>query len=178
MKQLLHTAGSLFLDQFIGVIAGMMMPLCVAMLFGNRLPGYLLAAAITIFLYAYCAYRSGFKGGTKDVHRATNTPSYKGYLYRGALAGLIAAAPLLIVYIIYKATGNGNAAFIFMMSNMYWTWPLKGSFPNHQQLIMATAFVPMIALPWLGYIAGYKQFLFSDLVMKMYKKIVERLPEE
>ncbi len=178
MKHLFKSALSMIFDQFIGVIAGMMMPLCVAMLFSNRLPGYLAAAAITIFLYGYCAYRSGFKAGSHDPCRLPHDPSYRGYLYRGALAGALAALPLFVIYLVYVFTGSGNAAFIFMMSNMYWTWPLKGAFPNHQQLIMASAFIPMILLPWGGYIAGYKQFLFSDYIMGIYKKILSKMPEE
>ena len=178
MKHILKMVGSLLMDQLVGIISGFMMIIGVAFFFKNSLTGYLLAASITIFLFSYIAYRSGFKGGFHDPRRISKDSSYHGYLYKGALAGLIAALPLLITYIIYRIVRNGTWALIFMLANMYWTWPLLGAFPNHQQLVMGLSFVPMILIPWLGYIAGYKNIIVGDLFLDLYKKIVERLPKE
>lgn len=178
MKHILKIAGSLLIDQLVGVISGSMMVLGVAFFFHNSLTGYLLAGALTIFLFAYTAYRSGFKGGFHDPYRVPKDPFYRGYLYKGALAGALSALPLLIIYIIYRITRGGTWSFLFMLSNMYWTWPLMGAFPNHQQLVMASAFAPIVLIPWLSYIAGYKGIIFSDIFLNLYKKIAARLPKE
>ncbi len=178
MRHFFKAVGSLLLDQGVCLIASFMMPMCMAVLFNNSLAGYLIVAAVLIALYVYTAYRSGYKAGMKDPRRVPKDPNYHGYLYKGALSGLVAAAPLLVVYLIYKITSSAKAAFVFYMANYYWTWPLRGAFPSHQQLIMILAFVPMILVPWIGYIAGYKSFMFSDLAVKLYKKIVNRMPEE
>ena len=55
MKHILKIAGSLLLDQIVGCISGSMMIIGVAFFFKNSLSGYLIAAAITIFLFCYIA---------------------------------------------------------------------------------------------------------------------------
>ncbi len=174
MKHILKTAGSLLLDQFIGSIAACMLVVCVAVLFKQSLLGFVLAFVIAFAFYAYITYNSSFKAGFRNVNRIQHDPSYKAYWYNGALAGLISAIPLLGFFIWFLISGAGIVAVYFMICDMYWTWPLSNIFPNHRLLVMCLAFLPIIVIPWIGYIAGYKNFLLSDVAMKFYKKITDK----
>ena len=178
MKHFFKTVGSLFMDQFICSIGATMMILCVAIFFKYSLTGFLLTAAATIIMFLYTTYRSGFKSGFHDPHRSAKKASYYGYIYKGFLAGLLSALPLLVLYVLYLYTQSEKVYFGFWLANMYWTFPLSGAFPNHRLLVMSLVFLPMVLVPWIGYIAGYKNFLFSDVAMRLYKKITEHLPEE
>ncbi len=170
MKHIFKCIGSLLIDQFVGIISGFMLVLCVSALFENSLMGYTLAFCICFGFYAYVTYISAFKSGFRDKHRIEKNNRYFGYLYKGALAGVLAAIPLFGLYLSYRITGAGILALYYMITNMYWTWPMINIFPNHQPLVMALAFLPMIVIPWIGYIAGYKNFMVADLAVKLYKK--------
>ncbi len=178
MKHLFKGVGSLLLDQVVANISAAMLVLTVSVIFKNSLLGYTLAFGITMLLYSYCAYRSGFKSGIRDPRRVPKDPHYRGYLYRGAVEGAFAAVPLLLIYLLYQFGKFWWAWLGFRLADMYWYWPLAGMFPNHQPLIMALAFLPMILFPWLGYIAGYKNFILSDVFLNLYKKLLSRMPEE
>ncbi len=170
MKHFFKLFGSLMADQFIGCISGFMLVLCVATFFKNSLMGFVLAFIISFGFYAYVTYNSAFKSGFHDSHRAIKDENYSGYLYIGAAAGALSAAPLMILYIIYKALNAGILGVYYMVANMYWTWPMINIFPNHQPLVMPLVVIPMILIPWLGYIAGYKNFLLLDYFMNLYQK--------
>ncbi len=170
MKHILKLIGALLLDQFIAIIAGCMMVVMVVTIFQNSLTGFIVAFLICFSFFAYISYNSAFKYGFHDSHRAIKDPLYHGYLYKGALAGALSAIPLLIFYIVYSITKAGILGIYYMIANMYWTWPMINIFPNHKTLAMLTVFIPMILVPWIGYIAGYKTFYFYDLVVKLYKK--------
>ncbi|MBQ7034787.1 MAG: hypothetical protein IJN34_03520 [Clostridia bacterium] len=170
MKQFFKTVGSLLMDQFVGILSASMLVLCVATFFKNSLLGFMLAFLICFGFYAYVTYNSSFKSGFRNRHRITKDKSYYGYLYIGALEGLVAALPLFILYIAYRSTNSPDLAFCYMIGNMYWTWPIASIFPNHQELAIPLGFIPMILIPWIGYIAGYKNFVVLDLLVKIYKK--------
>lgn len=179
MKHLLKGAGLLILDQVMSVFVGIMFVPCVAMFFKNSLfLGYVVAFICCFAFYVYVSYITAFKKGFHDSHRAIKDLNYRGYLYKGALAGLIAAIPLIAVYIFYLVTGAGIVRRYFMIFNMFFTWPMFNIFPNHVPAIMILAFVPLIIVPWLGYIAGYRNFLFADLFAKLYNKWVPERPEK
>ncbi len=174
MKHILKCSGSLLLDQFVGIISGFMLVLCVSALFENSLMGYTLAFCICFGFYAYVTYNSAFKSGFRDKHRIAKDTHYFGFWYKGALAGILAAVPLFGLYVAYQITDAGILAFYYMIADMYWTWPMINMFPNHQPLVMALAFLPMIVIPWVGYIAGYKNFMVADLAAKLYKKFAAK----
>ena len=178
MKYLFKGIGSLLMDQLVANVSAAMLVLSVSVVFKNSLLGYVLALAITMLLYSYCAYRTGFKTGMHDPHRIPKDPMYRGYFYWGAVAGGVAAIPLFLIYLLYQFGHFWWAWLGFRLANMYWYWPLSGIFPNQQPLIMVLAFLPMIVIPWLGYIAGFKNFILSDIFLNLYKKAVSRLPEE
>lgn len=173
MKHLLKLVGALLLDQLVGIISAFMLVLCVSVIFKNSLTGYLLAFCICFGFYAYVTYNSSFKSGFHDSHRAIRDRQYKGYWYKGAVSGAVAAIPLFVIYVLYRLTGAGIVAVYYMIADMYWTWPMSCMFPNHRQLVMLLAFVPMVLIPWIGYIAGYKNFMVSDVIMKYYRKFTE-----
>ena len=169
MKHILKLAGSLLLDQFVGIISGFMLVLCVSVLFQNSLSGYTLAFCICFGFYYFVTYNSAFKSGFRDKHRILKDRSYKGYLYNGLIAGAVAAIPLVILFILCRVTEASIMVLYYMIVNMYWSWPMMNIFPNHLNAVMICAFVPMAIIPWAAYIAGYHNFLFSDLIIKCYK---------
>ena len=173
MKKFFKFVGSLFLDQLVGIISGSMLVLCVASFFQNSKLGYVLAFFFSFGFYAYVTYNSGFKAGFKDIHRVQKDPSYRGFLYKGLLSGGITIIPLVVLLIIYITTNNGVYAFYYMILNMYWTWPLAGIFKSHQILIMALTYVPMLFIPWIAYIAGYKNFVLLDKIILSYKNYID-----
>lgn len=170
MKHVLKLTGVLLLDQFIGIISGCMLVLCVSALFNNSLTGYILAFCICFSFYAYVTYNSAYKSGFHDNHRVIKDTLYKGYLYKGAISGGVAAIPVMFVYIFYRLTGAGILEIYHMICSMYWSWPMRNIFPNHKQLVLLLGFVPMIIIPWLGYIAGYKNFWFTDFFLNILNK--------
>lgn len=178
MKHIFKLTGSLILDQFVGIISGCMMVLPVVLLnqsvIKNGLYGYLLAFIVCFGFYTYTTYRSAFQSGFRDHHRIIKDKKYRGYWYKGLIGGLIAMIPLLVIYIFYRITGAGIIAVYFQMADMYWTWPMINILPNHKQLVMILAFVPMIIIPWIGYIAGYKNFLIVDALLNLYRKFFEK----
>ncbi len=173
MKHILKTSLSILIDQFMSCVLGWMFVPFVIVFFNNRLSGYLLVFAICTGFFIYVAYHSAFKKGSHDSMRPLKDSSYKGYLYKGAIAGLISIIPLLVLYILYKLTANPVVAVYFQNANMYWTWPLSRAFPNHVQEILILSFLPIIITPWIGYIAGYKVFYITDVVMKIYNRFIE-----
>lgn len=174
MKKFFKFVGSLFMDQLVGIISGSMLVLCVASIFNNSKLGYSLAFIFAFGFYAYVTYNSGFKAGFKDIHRIQKDPSYRGFLYKGLLAGGVAIIPLLVLLIIYIITNNGIYAFYYMIANMYWTWPLAGIFKSHQILIMGLTYIPMVLIPWIAYIAGYNNFILLDKIILLYKKYIDK----
>lgn len=174
MKKFFKFVGSLFLDQVVGIISGSMLVLCVASIFENSKTGYFLAFLFSFGFYAYVTYNSGFKAGFRDIHRVQKGLSYRGYYFKGLLAGSVTIIPLIAVLTIYLITNNGIYAFYYMILNMYWTWPLAGIFKSHQVLIMALGYVPMLFIPWISYIAGYKNFVLLDKLILLYKKYVDK----
>ena len=173
MKQFFKLVGSLLLDQFVGIIGGMMTVLCVSVFFNNNFWGYFLAFVFCFGFYAYVTYNSAFKGGFRDPRRIRKDASYAGHWYKGALAGVVSVLPLLGVLLFYVISGREQWALYYMVADMYWTWPLSGIFKSHQMLIMSLTFVPSILIPWIGYIAGFNNFVVFDKVLEVYRKYTE-----
>lgn len=174
MKQFFKMVGSLLMDQVVGIIGGMMMVLCVSTFFNNSFTGYFLAFIFCFGFYAYVTYNSAFKGGFKDPRRIRKECSYFGYWYKGALAGIISVLPLLSVFLVYVISNRPEWALYYMVADMYWTWPLTGMFKSNQMLIMSLTFVPSVVIPWIGYIAGFKNFVVFEKILELYRKYTEK----
>jgi len=170
MKKILKGVVGLILDQFVGVISASMLVLCVAQFFANSLTGFALAFCVCFGFYAYTTYVTAFKCGFRDSHRIAKDESYRGFMYKGAILGALAAVPLFVVTIIYFFFTKVAYLAVFFM-DMYWYWPLSHIFPNHKPEIMILAFIPMILIPWIAYIAGYKNFMISDIILKKFKQM-------
>ena len=171
MKQFFKLVGSLLLDQLVGIIGGMMTVLCVSTFFNNSFLGYFV---FCFGFYAYVTYNSAFKGGFRDPRRIRKDTPYSGYWYKGALAGIVSVLPLLAILLVYVISGRPDWALYYMVADMYWTWPLAGMFKSHQMLIMSLTFIPSILIPWIGYIAGFKNFIVLDKVLELYRKYAEK----
>lgn len=175
-KNLLKLSVSLFLNQILASIGGFMCIILVWLLFKDRMAAHILFFAITFSFFYYIEYMAAFKAGFHNEDRR-NKPNSKKYIFTGAFAGLISAIPALLFYIFYIVTtftaGEGLqkvAILYYRILNMYYSWPLGNIFPNHMNAVFLTSFIPMIIIPMLGYIAGYKNFIFSDLLVKYIKK--------
>ncbi len=169
MKKNLKTVFELILDQFIGIISACMLVLCVAQFFKNSQTGYILAFCVCFGFYVYATYLTAFKAGFRDQHRILKDVAYRGYLYKGALLGAGSAIPLFVVLMIYLLVTK-SASLVFYFMDMYWIWPLSRIFPNHVNELLYLAFLPMIFVPWISYIAGYKNFVLFDFVIQWFKK--------
>ena len=168
MKKMLSTVLSLLLDQFIAVISACMMFLPTVQ-FMSSLWGYALAFAVCFGFYAYTTYLTAFKAGFHDSNRIQKTENYRAFLYKGAILGAISAIPLLIVVLLYFFVASQAWYGVFFI-DMYWVWPLRCIFPNHLYAVVLTAFIPMVFVPWVAYIAGFKNIMVSDWLIKLYKK--------
>lgn len=174
MKRFFKMVGSFWLDQFVGIIGGSMMVLPVVTFFkDNMMLGYTLAFIFSFGFYAYVLYNSAFKSGFRDEKRITKDPSYRGYLYKGALGGVVAALPTAIFFVccmIFKEI----LYLYYEILTMYWTWPLGNILLwKNPHLVMGLAMVPTVLLPWIGYIAGYKNFSVFDKVLTAYRKFMK-----
>ena len=141
----------------------------------SKQPAWIYACFLRMLWILCLRYvNSSFKSGFRDKRRIEKDPTYHGFLYKGALAGFLAALPLFGLYLSYRITSAGVLGLYYMLANMYWTWPMINIYPNHQPLVMVLAFVPMLIIPWIGYIAGYKNFILADLAVKIYNKFVRK----
>ena len=175
MKKMLKLSLSLFLNQVLGSISGFMCVIFVWVLFRDRMASQILFFAITFSFFYYIEYMAAFKSGFHDEARRNN-PSSKSYIVKGAVAGAISAIPALLMYIFYLVTSfigseglHQMAILYYRIFNMYYSWPLGNIFPNHIDMVFITSFIPMIIIPMLGYIGGYKNFVFCDLFLKRTK---------
>jgi hypothetical protein len=176
MKRYLKIIGSLILDQFVGIIGGSMMVLPMVTFLGDNMKlGGLIAFLFAFGFYAYVAYNTAFKGGFRDEHRIRKDLNYNGYQYKGLLCGLLAAAPLMLYFFVCLLLRANIFNVYYMVASMYWTWPLLQIFQGADRyLIMGLVFIPMVIIPWIGYIAGYKNFSVFDKILTAYKNYTEK----
>lgn len=175
MKQIAKLSLSLFFNQILADTAGIMCVLFVVFVAGNGIGAHLLFLAITFPFFGYIEYRAAFKYGFHDSDRR-NKPSSRAYLYKGALAGLISAVPLILLLAFYLYCMFSNyvhtlhlASLYTRIWSMYYCWPIYCIFPNHTLAVFFTSVLPLIIFPCLGYIAGYKNFLISDIIFKLLR---------
>ena len=180
MKNIFKLSLSLFFNQILGVVSGMMCFMFAFFLAGTGIWAFVLYLAITFSFFVYIQYQAAFKSGFHDSDRRNKKES-KAYLLKGAAAGAISAIPVLALIIIYfVALFIGNNALnqvsklILSFVTMYFSWPLSGIFPNHSNEIVAATILPLVLVPSLGYIAGYKNFDLFDkicLILRIKPKV-------
>ena len=160
------------MNQILASTGGIMCVIFVLLLAGSTLQAHLLFLALTFPFFIYIEYRAAYKYGFHDSDRRNN-PDSKAYLFKGALAGIISSIPLmlLIAFYIYCVTSGFTASMQFAklyvrIFSMYYCWPMCNIFPNHTLAVFLTSIIPLFVIPCAGYIAGYKNFMISDIVFK------------
>lgn len=163
------------MNQILASVAGYMCVIFTAMIAGDTIMAHVIFLLFTFPFFVYIEYRAAFKYGFHDPDRRNN-PKSKKYIFKGALAGLISAIPLYALIITFLVSYVNNVKGVSMFSllytrmfSMYYNWPMCNIFPNHVVEVLLTSMVPVIILPMLGYIAGYKNILLTDPIYKLFK---------
>lgn len=173
MKKTLKLSLSLIGNQFLASIGGAMCILFAYFLAGDTIMAHVIFLLFSYPFFIYIEYRSAFYHGFHDSNRR-NAPDSKSYLFKGALAGLISAVPMLILIIVYVACYDNviisqSAKLYARAIAMYYNWPMCNIFPNHTLEVLLSSLVGLIVFPMIGYIAGYKNFVISDKIYKALK---------
>ena len=170
MKNILNLSLSLFFNQILGVVSGMMCLIFAFFLSGSGIWAFVLYLAFTLSFFIYIQYKSAFKCGFHDSDRRNKKES-KAYLFKGCIAGVISSIPVIALIVVYFVallmSNNALAQFsrlIFSFVTMYFSWPLSGIFPNHANEIIVASILPLTLVPSLGYVAGYKNFDIFDKI--------------
>ena len=89
------------------------------------------------------------------------------------MAGAISVVPLAILvflHFLFTFTGDITAKAIVTLfagfASMYYAFPLSSIIPNHIVFVLLASLLPPIIFPWIGYIAGYKNFDIFDIICK------------
>jgi len=172
MKNTLKLALSLIGNQFISVIGAAMCIIFSNLFFGDTIAAHIVFLLFTMPFFVYIEYRAAFMYGFHDSNRR-NRPNDKSYLFKGFIAGLISYIPIIILIILYLFRFYSNQIpfanfykIIIRISTMYYNFPMCNLFPNHCPGVIISSILPPLIVPMLGYIAGYKNFLISDLFLK------------
>ena len=173
MKKIFKLSLSLLANQFLASIGGFMCVIFVWLLAGDSIYAHLIFLLFTYPFFIYIEYRAAFNYGFHDPKRK-NSPNSKSYIFKGALAGLISAIPLYTLIIIYIVNVHLNnillsayAKLYTRIFSMYYNWPMCNIFPNHTIGVFLSSMIGVIIFPMLGYIAGYKNFVISDKIIKI-----------
>lgn len=159
---------SLFLNQILSTVGGFMCIIFVNLLAGDTIAAHILFLVMTMPFFIYINYRASFTAGFHDSDRRNN-PKSKAFLHKGALAGVISIIPLIILVTIYgyyyltSQIGWSNLyKIIIRIYSMYYNFPMCNLFPNHSFAVILSSLILPVFVPWLGYIAGYKNFVVLD----------------
>ena len=172
MKNILKLSLSLLGNQFISVIGAAMCIIFTNLFFGNTIATHIVFLLFTMPFFLYIEYRAAFTYGFHDPNRR-NAPNSKSYLIKGLVAGFISFIPVMIIIVIYLYYFYSNQIpwanfykIIIRISSMYYNFPMCNLFPNHCPAVIMSSIIPPLFVPMLGYIAGYKNFVISNLIFK------------
>jgi len=175
MKNILKLSLSLLGNQFISVIGAAMCIIFTNLFFGNTIATHIVFLLFTMPFFIYIEYRAAFTYGFHDSNRR-NAPSDKSFLFKGLISGFISYIPIMILIVLYLFNFYSNQIplsnfykIIIRIFSMYYNFPMCNLFPNHcPEVIISSIIVPLF-VPMFGYIAGYKNFVISDLFFKNRK---------
>lgn len=176
MKPVLKLSGSLLLNQFLADIASAMCVIPFPFMFDDTLFAYILYTAFMVFFFYYISYHGAYKVGFHDVGRHSSEEYDKGYLGRGVLAALLAAAPSILMFILWKIGKMlgivvlQTLQFPLFLWSMYGYWPLSHIWPNHITLVFLLCIAMQIIFPLIGYISGYKGIVYSHHIRDAFFK--------
>lgn len=158
----------MLLNQFLANIACGMCIIPFPFIFGNTLLTYILFIALNTFFFYYISYHGAYKTGFHDVSRRSSKEYDRGYLKRGLLATLIAAAPSIIMLLMWLLGRAFDIVFLksalypLTMWNLFGTWPLRQIIPNHILATVLICIAMQILFPLVGYISGYKGIIYTQ----------------
>ena len=174
MKSLFKLSLSLLANQFLASVGGFMCIIFVWLIAGDSIWSQLIFLLMTFPFFVYIEYRAAYKYGAHDPDRLNKKHS-NSYIIKGALSGLISAIPLfilIITFIITETAGNiGISQFAKLYTriiSMYYNWPMCNIFPNHTIAVFLSSMLPVVIIPAVGYIAGYKNFILIDYIYKLF----------
>lgn len=177
MKNILKLSLSLIGNQFIAVVGAAMCIIFTNLFFGDTILAHIVFLLFTMPFFIYIEYRAAFTYGFHDSNRR-NAPNDKSYIFKGFLAGLISYLPLIILIVIYLCYFFANQIplanfykIIIRIASMYYNFPMCNLFPNHCPEVLISSIIPPVIVPMLGYIAGYKNFVISELFFKSKKSL-------
>ncbi len=175
MKNIFKLSLSLLANQFLASVGGFMCIIFVWMLAGDSIWSQIIFLLFTFPFFTYIEYKSAHKYGFHDSDRRNN-PDSKKYLYKGAVSGIISSIPLYSLVAIYIVSNNSGSIVIAQFSklytriiSMYYNWPMCNIFPNHITEVFLSSLIPLIIIPMIGYIAGYKGIYITDGFFRMLK---------
>ncbi len=177
MKNILKLSLSLIGNQFIAVVGAAMCIIFTGLFFGDTVLAHVVFLLFTMPFFIYIEYRAAFTYGFHDANRR-NAPNDRSYIFKGFFAGLISYLPLIILITIYLCYFFLNQIpwanfykIIIRIASMYYNFPMCNLFPNHAPEVLISSIIPPILVPMLGYIAGYKNFVISELFFKSKKTL-------
>lgn len=172
MKPVWKLSATLLLNQFLADIACGMCAIPFPFMFGESKFTYILLILFIGFFFYYISYHGAYKVGFHDESKHSSNLYDKGYIKRGFLASLIAAAPTILLFVLWYIGKSFGIAILhaLQMPLFFWTlygsWPITNLIPNH----MATAFLICMAVqlvfPLIGYYSGYRGIVYSDYILK------------
>lgn len=174
MKQTLKLSGTLLLNQFLADIACAMCVIPFPFMFGDNLVTYILFAVFIGFFFYYISYHGAYKVGFHDVGRRSSVEYDKGYLKRGLTATFLAAAPSILMFILFiigKYCGIVSLSaiqFPLLLWSLFGYWPLVHIFPNHIVTVFVLCILMQIIFPMVGYISGYKGIVYFDRLRQAF----------
>ena len=180
MKNILKLSLSLLGNQALAFVGSTMCVIFVNLIAGNTLFAHLLFLAINLSFFVYIEYRASFSSGFHDPDRR-NDPYNKKFIFKGLVAGAVSIIPLLIFvsfylyfYFINHEPWYNLLTIHIRTISMYYVHPMLNIIPNHPLFVMITSLLIPIIIPMLGYIAGFKNYVWTYEILKIKFKKSEK----
>ena len=173
MKQILKLSGTLLLNQFLADIACGVCVIPFPFFFGENPFTYVLFLLLEVFFFYYISYHGAYKYGFHDVARHSSAEYDKGYIKRGIVASLCAAAPSILMWILWYIgkTFAIEGLLFFQIPLFYWglfgSWPLVHLIPNHLASVFGLTILVQFLFPLVGYYSGYKGIVYHDKFLRL-----------
>lgn len=116
-------------------------------------------------------YGSSWHEAQRDRNRVKYGHMQK-FMQKGAVAGLFATIPFLIIYILYAVNINNSQNLLYYILYIIFNLPyltFAVAFRSNA-LVLAVLMLPMPIVSCLGYLAGYKNITFMDKIIYKNKK--------
>ncbi len=162
-------AGSLIVDQFLAVMASFLLTALIGLLAPGGIPS--LNILLSLFAYALICYVDSWNRGFSDANRIRLgiLPNNK---FRGALAGLVAAIPALVLALLAYLTETEVISIfkvfesdIMLFINRFWQLPFSAVFSKVNEMpalnFAFPFFLPIVS--GFGYFLGVSEFTLRQI---------------